>query len=195
MLTTANPKYNEKFRLWRQHSMNVPDTVRHGSKQVIYESYPELGFNYRMTDLQAAMGRVQLSRLDDIIPARRRLAAHYATRLANVRGLTPPAEPKWARSNWQSYCVMVDEGIDQREVMQALLDMGVSTRRGVMNVHREKAYSSVETARIASGLSRSEAAQDRGIMLPLYAQMTIAEVDIVVDALETVMSKLALVPA
>lgn len=195
MLTTANPKYNEKFRLWRQHSMNVPDTVRHGSKQVIYESYPELGFNYRMTDLQAAMGRVQLSRLDDIIPARRRLAAHYATRLANVRGLTAPAEPKWARSNWQSYCVMVDEGIDQREVMQALLDMGVSTRRGVMNVHRERAYSSIETARIASGLSRSEAAQDRGIMLPLYAQMTIAEVDIVVDALETVMSKLALVPA
>ena len=57
MLTTANKSFDEKFRLWRQHGMSVSDTVRHGAREVIFESYPELGYNYRMTDLQAALGR------------------------------------------------------------------------------------------------------------------------------------------
>ncbi|MGO4840347.1 DegT/DnrJ/EryC1/StrS family aminotransferase, partial [Rhizobiaceae sp. 2RAB30] len=77
MLTTANPDFDRKFRLWRQHGMSVSDTVRHGSQQVIYETYPELGYNYRMTDLQAAIGREQLGRLPDIVAQRRRLAAEY----------------------------------------------------------------------------------------------------------------------
>ena len=63
MITTANPEFDRKFRLWRQHSMSVPDTVRHGAREVIFESYPEVGFNFRMTDMQAAVGRVQLTRL------------------------------------------------------------------------------------------------------------------------------------
>ena len=57
--------------------MSVPDTVRHGAKDVIFESYPELGFNYRMTDMQAAVGRVQLTRLDGIVADRRTVAAAY----------------------------------------------------------------------------------------------------------------------
>ena len=60
MLTTAITDYDRQFRLWRQHGMSVPDTVRHGSREVIFETYPELGYNYRMTDLQAAIGREQL---------------------------------------------------------------------------------------------------------------------------------------
>ena len=75
MLTTANPELDRKFRLWRQHSMSVPDTVRHGAREVIFESYPEVGFNYRMTDMQAAVGRVQLTRLAAIVDERRRIAA------------------------------------------------------------------------------------------------------------------------
>jgi perosamine synthetase len=81
MLTTANPEYDRKFRLWRQHGMSVPDTIRHGSRQVIYEGYPELGYNYRMTDLQAAMGRVQLKRLPELISRRRHLAELYRQEL------------------------------------------------------------------------------------------------------------------
>ncbi len=87
MITTANPEYDRKFRLWRQHSMSVPDTVRHGAREVIFESYPEVGFNYRMTDMQAAVGRVQLTRLAAIVDERRQLAAAYASRLAGVDGI------------------------------------------------------------------------------------------------------------
>src|SRR5262249_17897391 len=67
MITTNNADWDRKFRLWRQHSMSVPDTIRHGSRQVIFESYPEVGFNYRMTDIQAAVGREQLKRLIGIV--------------------------------------------------------------------------------------------------------------------------------
>ena len=132
MLTTANPEYDRKFRLWRQHSMSVPDTVRHGARDVIFESYPELGFNYRMTDMQAAVGRVQLTRLPGIVQERRRIAQAYGARLSAIGGLAVPAEPAFARTNWQSYCAQLPAWCDQRTVMQRMLDAGVSTRRGVI---------------------------------------------------------------
>jgi perosamine synthetase len=186
MLTTANAEWDKRFRLWRQHSMSVPDTVRHASSQVTFEEYPELGYNYRMTDIQAAVGRTQLQRVPGLITTRRILAERYsrliAARLPSVR---VPEEPSWARSNWQSYCVRLPHGVDQRSVMQALLDQGISTRRGVMCAHRERAYS-IERWRCAGGtnpLVQSERGTDEGLILPLYAQMTEAEQDEVVDAL------------
>lgn len=195
MLTTANADWDAKFRLWRQHSMGVPDTVRHGSAQVIFESYAELGFNYRMTDVQAAVGREQLKRLPEIVARRRALADAYRERLAAVPGLAPPHEPEWARSNWQSYCVRLPEGLDQRKVMQALLDRGVASRRAVMCTHREPAYARERwscgegpgacgcPAGSCRRLAESERAQDRSILLPLYAQMSESDVDRVVAAL------------
>ncbi|MBB3390625.1 dTDP-4-amino-4,6-dideoxygalactose transaminase [Rhizobium sp. BK275] len=177
MLTTANPEYDRKFRLWRQHGMSVTDTIRHGSKQVIFEDYDELGYNYRMTDLQAAVGREQLRRLPELIAQRRRFAEQYCERLSTIPGLSIPIEPRWARSNWQSFCVRLSDEIDQRAVMQALLDQGISTRRGVMNIHLEGAYADQSSHRAASTLTRSVSAQQQTIILPLYAQMT--ELDIV----------------
>ncbi|MBP1862295.1 DegT/DnrJ/EryC1/StrS family aminotransferase [Rhizobium herbae] len=184
MLTTANAEYDRKFRLWRQHGMSVPDTVRHGSRQVIYEGYPELGYNYRMTDLQAAMGRVQLTRLPALVSRRRHLAELYRQELRDIPWLDVPIEPVWARSNWQSYCVKLPPWLDQRGTMQALLDRGISTRRGIMNIHREGAYADKASHRVAVGqLHRSEAAQEGAIILPLFAQMTDDEVLFVAEAL------------
>ncbi|MBL0373816.1 DegT/DnrJ/EryC1/StrS family aminotransferase [Rhizobium sp. KVB221] len=188
MLTTANAEYDKKLRLWRQHAMSVADTVRHGSKQVIYESYPEIGYNYRMTDLQAALGRVQLRRLPELVMRRRALAELYRQRLSEISGLEAPLEPAWARSNWQSYCVRLPDWLDQRTVMQTLLDRGISTRRGVMNIHREQAYASSDTHLVASSLGHSVAAQEETIILPLYAQMTDEDLSDVVDALHDVAS-------
>lgn len=167
MLTTANPEYDRRFRLWRQHGMSVPDTLRHGNPRVIFEDYPVQGFNYRMTDVQAAIGREQLKRLPGIVAARRALAARYSALLAGLDGVSAPREPEWARSNWQSYAVALDPGIDQRSVMQFMLDRGVATRRGIMCIHREAAHADLSHA----PLPRSEAAQDHTILLPLYPQM------------------------
>lgn len=167
MLTTANQDFDRKFRLWRQHSMSVADTVRHGSSQVIFESYPELGFNYRMTDMQAAVGRVQLKRLPAIVAERRQLADAYRDELADVP-IELPLEPPWARSNWQSFCIQLPENLDQQAIMQMLLEEGISTRRGVMNSHLETPYARPT----ATNLARSCAAQSRGVILPLYPAMS-----------------------
>jgi perosamine synthetase len=185
MLTTHHEEWDRRFRLWRQHSMGVPDTVRHRSEQVIFEEYSELGFNYRMTDLQAAVGREQLKRLPAIIRRRRMQAERYRELLADVPGLVLPAEPAWARSNWQSFCVMLPPGCDQREVMQAMLAAGVSTRRGIMCAHREPAYAREPWLAGPSGLAGSEEAQDRGLILPLFHQLTEDEQCVVAAALRS----------
>jgi dTDP-4-amino-4,6-dideoxygalactose transaminase len=169
MITTRHPEWDRRFRLLRQHAMSVPDTVRHGSAEVIFESYPMLGYNYRMTDIQAAVGREQLKRLPEIVSQRRELAARYGTLLADVPGLARPREPEWARTNWQSYCVRLPGGCEQRRVMQAMLDSEISTRRGIMCSHREDAYGDLP---LRHPLPQSEQAQDECVLLPLYPGMT-----------------------
>jgi dTDP-4-amino-4,6-dideoxygalactose transaminase len=182
MITTANPELDRRFRLWRQHGMSLPDTVRHASSTVVFEEYPELGYNYRMTDIQAAVGREQLRRLPKIVARRRELAARYKEKLAGVDGLGIPHEPSFARSNWQSFSVRLPEGCDQVGVMQFLLDRGIATRRGIMCAHREPAYRA-GGFRAAGPLVQSEAAQDRCIIVPLYDQMTVEEQDRVIAGL------------
>jgi dTDP-4-amino-4,6-dideoxygalactose transaminase len=181
MLTTSNAEWASKFRLLRQHGMSVPDTVRHGSPKVIFEEHPVIGYNYRMTDIQAAVGREQLKRLPDIVRARRERAGRYLNLLSSIPGLGLPLEPSSARTNWQSFCVRLPDYCDQHTVMQDMLDQGIATRRGVMCAHREKSYASVERR---CALPHSEAAQDRCIILPLYPQMSDEEQLIVSDALE-----------
>jgi dTDP-4-amino-4,6-dideoxygalactose transaminase len=170
MLTTSDPELDKKFRLLRQHAMNIPDTVRHAAKRVVFEQYPMVGFNYRMTDIQAAVGRVQLRRLDGFLEERRRLADVYRRGLSSIEGLETPYLSKNARPNYQSYAVRVtpDCSLTRDELMQVLLDNGISTRRGIMNAHQEDAY--VDSA--CHSLAQSERARDRVILLPLFPGMT-----------------------
>jgi dTDP-4-amino-4,6-dideoxygalactose transaminase len=195
MITTANAEWDAKFRLLRQHGMSVPDTVRHGASQVIFESYPIVGYNFRMTDIQAAVGREQLKRLPGIVEKRRNLASRYKSLLAEIPGLGLPVEPDWALSTWQSFCVRLPIGSEQRQVMQSMLDAGVATRRGVMCAHREIAYpvntwscagrseGSGCTAGFCQCLRHSEEAQDHTIILPLFPQMSLEQQEYVVKAL------------
>jgi perosamine synthetase len=180
MLTTADADLDRKFRLLRQHGMSVPDTVRHGSPQVIFEDYLMVGFNYRMTDIQAAVGRMQLKRLPELVSRRRSVAARYGELLGNFEGMHLPTEPSWARSNWQSYCVRLPGRANQRAVMQTLLDQGIVTRRGIMCSHREAPYSGDEQRH---DMRQSEFAQDHSILLPIYAQMNEQDQLRVADAL------------
>jgi dTDP-4-amino-4,6-dideoxygalactose transaminase len=180
MITTANAEVDRKCRLWRQHSMSIPDTLRHRASDVVFESYPEVGFNYRMTDLQAAVGRVQLTRLASIVGDRRRIASEYASRLSAIGGIGIPTEPAWARTNWQSYCVQLPEACDQRAVMQRMLDDGIATRRGVMNAHLEAPYQSATTS---ARLPHSERAQRQGLILPVLPSMPVSQIAHVCDCL------------
>jgi perosamine synthetase len=180
MLTTPHGKWDRLFRLLRQHGMSVPDVIRHSSKRVVFEEYPIAGFNYRMTDLQAAIGRRQLKRLPRIIERRREVAAGYRRMLAGVAGLRAPVEPDWSRSNWQSYCVRLPHGVAQASVMQWMLDQGIATRRGIMCAHLEPPYAGDP---LHFPLPASERARNECILLPLYPQMTQAIQELVIDAL------------
>lgn len=180
MITTQNSEWDRHFRLMRQHGMDVSDAVRHGSRRVVIEQYSTPGYNYRMTDIQAAVGREQLKRLPDIMAHRRKLADEYRLLLAALPGVEAPAEPEWAKSNWQSYCVRLPSGKNQIEVMQSMLDHEVATRRGVMCVHLEAAY---EHLPLRTPLPESERARNECIMLPLFSEMTVNMQHQVVEAL------------
>lgn len=165
MLTTNNAELDKQFRLLRQHSMSVPDTVRHNASQVIVEEYIATGYNYRMTDIQAAVGLVQLGRLDAMVEERQELAGHYEELLGNIEGLTLLEPGPRIRHNWQSYPVRI-RGVameKQLPLMQSLLNEGISTRLGIMNAHREKPYSGAGWI-----LTESEKAREETILLPFF---------------------------
>ncbi len=181
MLTTADPKLAQKFKLLRQHAMSVSDVARHSSRRIVFEEYPEVGFNYRMTDIQAAIGRVQLGRLPDLLVRRVEIGSFYAEALRKIPGLIPPHVPEYARPNYQSYPVRVTREfpLTRDELMQALLDRGISSRRGIMNAHQEQPYMYYDSGR----LTGSQKARDKVILLPLFSTMTADEQRQVIDAL------------
>ena len=198
MITTADAALAERLRSLRQHAMCVPSTARHDSQHVTLESFSEPAFNFRMTDLQAAVGRPQLARLPAMIAERRALAARYNEALVDHPLLAPPTEPSWMRSNWQSYPTTLRPGgrMSQVAIMQFLLDRGVASRRGIGNAHAEPAYAKCawscgqepcDPAAHAAGrclrLPVSQHARDNTILLPLIHGMSPAEQDHVVSSL------------
>lgn len=190
MLTTADDALAARFRLLRQHGMTVPDTVRHRAATVVFEDYVEPAFNFRMTDLQAAIGRPQLARMSAIVAERRQRAERYRDAFRDHTLFRPPAEEPWARSNWQSYPVFLREGggIGQVQAMQYLLDQGIACKRGISNAHQELAYA--DRSRWACGpdpcsprqLAESEWLRDHTILLPLFHGMTDDEQNRVIEA-------------
>lgn len=184
MITTDDDALAQRLRRLRQHAMSVNDQVRHKSSSVVFEEYAEIGYNFRLTDIQAAIGRCQLQRLPGMVARRRLLAEKYQSALASIPGLTLPRDRNDTRTNWQSYCVMLPAGADQRQIMQVMLDAGIATRRGIMNAHREPAYASgPQAAGIRFPLPHSEAAQDRGLVLPMFDTMSDAQIDRVATTL------------
>lgn len=180
MLVTDDPDHDRLFRLLRQHGMSVSDAQRHGSKKVVFEDYLVTGYNYRMTDIQAAVGIEQLRRLPGLVAERRRIADAYREGLRGVRWLALPREPEYCRTNWQSFPVRVLPGapVSRDELMQRLLDAGISTRRGIMNAHQEPPYRDA-----AWSLPLSEEARDSVVLLPVFCPMSDAQLQRILEAL------------
>ena len=181
MITTDRADFAAKLRLLRQHGMSVTDLQRHGSKTIVNEEYPILGYNYRLTDVQAAIGLAQLRRVPGLIARRREIAARYDAAFAGLDGVTLFREPAHARWNQQTYLIrLAGAAVAVRDAfMQKLLDDGIASRRGIMSIHREPAY----TSRFGpQHFPESEAASDQCVCLPLYTQMTDAEIERVIGA-------------
>lgn len=181
-IATNDAVVAERARVMRSHGASISDLVRHRADSVTVEDYEDLGYNYRMTDIQAAIGIEQLKKLDDILACRCRLAERYNTLLVGLDGVSTPYTPVYGWHTYQSYCIRLDPArtVPRHEVMARMLTLGVATRRGVMAIHEEPYY----VSRFGSvSLPVTEAATRQTLLLPLYATMTEAEQDRVIDAL------------
>ena len=185
MLTTNNPKYDRKVRFLRHQGMSISDRARHCSKKVIFEHYPALGYNYRMTDIQAAVGVEQLKKVEKMVKKRRQIAKLYAEGLKDIEWLKTPVEPAYCRTNWQSYPVRIlkNSPVKRDKLMQRLLDAGIATRRGIMNAHQEKPYSSHASC---GSLRNSEKARDEVILLPIYYALKKNQVNKIIKEIKNV---------
>jgi perosamine synthetase len=181
MITVHDPELAVRMRQLRQHAMDVSDLARHSARDVVVESYPERGFNARMTDMQAALGLCQLAALDDILARRRHLADRYTAMLTGIPGIQTPYDAPYTERTWQSYCVRIGQhaAVGRTELMRRLLADGIATRRGVMAIHQEGAYAGVRTG----PLQHTEAAAAETMMLPLFPDLTEEQQDYVVDRL------------
>lgn len=181
MLTTDDAAWAQRLRRLREHGMNASAAERHASSRPVLERYLEVGFNYRMTDVQAAVGLVQLGKLDAMVARRRELAARYDAALRDVPGLRPVRDPAYGQGNFQSYWVLLDPAfpVDRDALLAALADAGISARRGIMAAHLEPAYADHPhgplpvTERISGG----------SLILPLFHTMTGEQQDRVVAVL------------
>lgn len=179
MIVTPDADVATRLRRLREHGMNVGAAERHASQQPVIERYLEVGYNYRMTDVQAAIGLVQLAKLGRQIERRRELAARYHELLADIPGLVTVRDPRYGTTNYQSFWVLLPDGfpVSRDELLRMLADAGVSARRGIMASHLEPAYAGVPcpplpvTERVTAG----------SLILPLFHQLTEEEQDLVVS--------------
>jgi perosamine synthetase len=139
--------------------------------------HPEIAYNYRMTNIQAAIGLAQLERIEELIAIRRRNAAHYSRRLAEIPGLTLPPEAKWAENVYWMYSVLVEEafGIDRDSLRLKLREAGIETRPFFYPVHTLPMYQTGQSLPVAEALAR------RGINLPSGATLTPEQIDYICD--------------
>jgi perosamine synthetase len=170
MLTLHDQEQAARARRLREHGMSVSAADRHQATKVVFEEYLETGYNYRMTDMQAAVGLVQLTRLDDIVARRRELAIRYQALLAErLPGLTTARDPEYGQTNYQSFWILLpdDYPLGRDALIQRLFDAGVSARRGIMAAHREPAYAGAR-----ADLPGTDLLTTRSVILPLFHEMT-----------------------
>jgi len=182
MLTTVNPDWANRARHLREHAMSVSAADRHASVLPPPEEYTEVGFNFRMTDLQAAVGLVQLGRLPQIVARRREIAARYQEAVAGIEGLRAVADPEYGAGNYQSFWVEIGAAYptDRDGLLEALARADISARRGIMAAHRQPPYRELTPE---AGLPVTEHLTDATLILPVYHQLTDEDQDRVIAVL------------
>lgn len=183
MVTTRRSDWAQRARRLREHAMSMSAADRHRSTTPPAEEYVEVGYNYRMTDIQAALGVVQLGRLDTVVPRRREIAATYQRMLADVPGLRCVTDPAHGRTNYQSFWVEVSEPfpLDRERLLEVLGEHDISARRGIMAAHRQPPYAGQAMA----PLPVTERLTDRSLILPVFHQMTDEQQGRVIEAVRS----------
>ncbi len=182
MLTTVREDWAARARHLREHAMSVSAADRHASVLPAPEVYSEVGYNYRMTDLQAAVGIVQLGRLPEIVARRREIAARYQDAVDGIEGLRAVRDPEHGTGNFQSFWVEVLDGYptDREGLLEALAHADISARRGIMAAHHQPPYRHLVPE---CGLPNTDRLTDHTLILPVFHAFTDAQQDRVIAVL------------
>jgi perosamine synthetase len=185
MLTTFDETIAARLRRLREHGMDVSAANRHLSRQPVIEHYTEVGFNFRMTDIQAAIGLVQLRKLPRMVARRRVLARRYHELLSGIPGLVMAGDPPNGETNYQSFWLLLpgDCAVRRDDLMRVFAEAGISVRRGIMAAHLEPAYADLQPA-----LPVTERLTAHSLILPLFHQMTEPQQDQVVSVLTSALA-------
>jgi len=181
MITTSNGAVADRLRRLREHGMDSSAARRHASAQPVIERYLEVGYNFRMTDVQAAIGLVQLRKLGPLVARRRQLAQRYTSLLADLPGLIMTSDPAHGTTNYQSFWVLLPASfpVSRDRLLRLLADAGIGARRGIMAAHAEPAYA----GHPCGPLPVTERLTCSSLILPLYHEMTETDQDRVVSVI------------
>ncbi len=188
MVTTNNPELANSIRVMRNHGAEISEEERHkGPAPYLLPDFRTLGFNYRMTDLQGAMGVAQTRKLEKFIFDRSEIAIKYQSLLTDVDWLTLPTAPDDYRHSWQSFVVILNTKHNKNIrnlCMEHLYKNGISTRPGTHAIHQLDLYQNNSSKK--SNLKNSQIAAEMTISLPIHNQLTDKEIDYIVDCIKKV---------
>jgi perosamine synthetase len=185
MVMTNDAKLAEKMRVARSTGASISDLDRHKAKGSLVQSYDMVGFNYRLTDMQAAVGLVQLGKLDAMLKARRTQTARYGEAFRDLAEIECPHVPDYAEPAWSCYHIRFRGRAAARrdEILRALAERGISCRVSVQPLHREPVY---RDKLAALTLPNTEQVARDGMFLPIFPGMTVAEQDSVIRNLKAI---------
>ncbi|WP_421977754.1 DegT/DnrJ/EryC1/StrS family aminotransferase [Roseivirga seohaensis] len=189
MITTNDDVLGEKLGILRNHGASISEEQRHhGGRPYILPDFDVCGYNYRMTDLQGAVGVVQLSKLDQFINERAQWASFYKKELASLDWIQCPEFTEDYSHGWQSFVLLIDESkspFSRNEIMEKLQEMGVSTRPGTHAVHMLKFYSEKYNIK-PEDFPGAQIANDFSMSIPLHNRMTKDDFEYVVTCLKNI---------
>jgi dTDP-4-amino-4,6-dideoxygalactose transaminase len=183
MMVTDDEAMAERARCLRSTGASVSDLVRHQAKGAVFQQYFESGYNYRLTDMQAALGIVQLGKLQAMLDQRAAQAQHYNELLGELDEVRPPFVPDYATPAWSSYCIRLTPAakVEAEEVVRRMAQRNVSCRRGIAPLHHEPVFAE-EMGEMH--LPETEAAARETLFLPIYPGLTDAQQRQVAEALK-----------
>jgi len=188
MLTTNNDSIAENLNKLRNHGASISEEQRHhGPKPYILSAFDIVGYNYRMTDLQGALGTVQMKKLDRFIDERQTWADYYSEQLKDIVWLRTPQVPEGYKHGWQSYVVFIDEQkspLKRNDMMEVLQQKGISTRPGTHAVHMLGAYANAFSIK-PEDFPGAFAADQYSMSIPLHNKMVKEDFDYIIEALHS----------
>ena len=189
MITTNDDTLAEKLQILRNHGASISEEQRHhGAQPYILPDFNVLGYNYRMTDLQGALGCVQLKKLDSFIDERFKWANYYEQQLSSIEWIKTPSFKSDFKHGWQSYVLLIDEGkspITRNQIMEKLQELGISTRPGTHAVHMLGFYAN-RYKMLPSDFPGAQIANDKSISIPLHNRMVKEDYQYIVNAIKSI---------